>query len=512
MRKCALIILDGWGMGDEAPYNAIYTAKTPFFDSIWAGYPHTKLEASGEFVGLPKGQIGGSEVGHLTIGAGRIMFQSLPKITRAFEQLNSDNGLLSDPSFIHLLALAKQAPIHLVGLVSDGGVHSHIEHLFSVLDVLQKEGAQSPYLHVITDGRDTPPQAGMSYVEKLLDFVSKRNFGKLVTLSGRFYAMDRDQNWDRTDRAVQAIVAGDAERKIDDSLHGEHEKHAIIHALQKSYDEGVTDEFVEPIVLDHCYDGIRFGEAVFFFNFRSDRMKQLVTQIASKVGDDRIVTMMRYDKSYPYTFLFDKDKLTNTFGEYISGLGLAQLRAAETEKAPHITYFFNGGVEVTFDGEVRSIAESNKVTHDQKPEMKAVEIEEHVATYVKEHQPAFVLVNFANPDMVGHTGVYSAVTHGVETVDGQLKKLCETLRAEGYVCLVTADHGNADIMYDPETNEPHTAHTLNPVPFVVYDEQLKHLQLDQANNNGLDRIAATVCEVMELSVPSEFSPSLIISS
>lgn len=512
MRKCALIILDGWGMGDLAPYNAIHIAKTPFFDSIWEKFPHTMLEASGEYVGLPKGQIGGSEVGHLTIGAGRVMFQSLPRITRAFEQAEEPNGLLSDPSFIHLLDMAKQAPLHLVGLVSDGGVHSHLEHLFTLLTMLKKYGAQSPLIHVITDGRDTPPQSGMANIEKLIAHLKEHQFGKIVTLSGRFYAMDRDLNWDRTEKALSAIVLGNTDRKIDSQLDAEHRSHAILHALQKSYDEGVNDEFVEPIALDRSYDGIRSGEAVFFFNFRSDRMKQLVTQVASKIGDERVMTLMRYDQSYPYVFLFDKDKLTNTFGEYISALGLTQLRAAETEKAPHITYFFNGGVEVTFDGEVHSIAESNKVTHDRQPEMKAVEIEQHVATYVAEHHPDFALVNFANPDMVGHTGVFEAVTKGVETVDRQLRRLCEALRAEGYVCLITADHGNADIMYDPETNEPHTAHTLNPVPFVVYGDELQDMKLDDSKGKGLDRIAATVCEVMEIAVPQEFSKSLIVAN
>lgn len=508
MRKCALIILDGWGHGEKAPNNAIHIANTPYFDFLWSNYPHTILEASSEYVGLPHNQIGGSEVGHLTIGAGRVFFQSLPRITRAFSQAYEEQGIIASESFQHLLRVAREKPLHLVGLVSQGGVHSHTSHLITLLDILKKEGCKEPYIHAITDGRDTPPESGREFLTELVDYIEKEKFGRIVTLSGRFYAMDRDKNWSRTDKSVSLIVHGTPGYMYNAP---DGWKTNLFAALTSSYDKGITDEFVEPMLIDQSYGGIQEDEYVFFFNFRSDRMKQTVSQIAAQIGDERIITMMRYDKDYPFTFLFEKEKVENTLGEFLSSKNLTQLKAAETEKAPHVTYFFNGGVEVTFDGEVRTIAQSNKVTHDQMPEMKAVEIEHDVVDYVAAHEPDFILVNFANPDMVGHTGVFEAVVTGVQTVDSQLKKLCEFLREKSYVCLITADHGNADIMYDPETMEPHTAHTLNPVPFIVYSDELKEVKLDQTEGKGLDRIAATVCDVMELEVPEIYSKTLIVN-
>jgi 2,3-bisphosphoglycerate-independent phosphoglycerate mutase len=319
--------------------------------------------------------------------------------------------------------------------------------------------------------------------------------------------MDRDRNWSRTDKAVQLIVAGTPGYAYEMQ---EDWRKNWRGALETAYKNGITDEFVEPMLIDPKYGGMIAEEPVLFFNFRSDRMKQLVTQIAARIGDERVTTMMRYDKEYNFAYIFDKESVLNSLGELFSTKGMTQLRATETEKAPHVTYFFNGGVEVTYDGEVRSIAESNKVTHDQIPEMKAIEVEERVSNYVKEHLPDFVLVNFANPDMVGHTGKMDAVIKGVETVDGQLQRLVEVLQNNGYVTVVTADHGNADIMFDPETGEPHTAHTLNPVPFVIVDKQEGDYKLDQSAGMGLDRIAATLCELAGIDVPEGYSKSLLL--
>lgn len=507
MRKCALIILDGWGHGDSEPYNAIHMANTPYFDKLWDNYPRTTLEASGEFVGLPKGQIGGSEVGHLTIGAGRVFFQSLPRISRAFERAYEEDGILQSESFAHLLRVAKENPIHMIGLISHGGVHSHSSHLLHLLEILKKEGCKNPYIHVITDGRDTPPHSAKQYLKELVDRIDVLGFGRIVTMSGRFYAMDRDKNWIRTEKASALVVNGTPGYMYHAP---DGWKENLFAAIEENYARGISDEFFEPMLIDQSYSGVGDGECVFFLNFRSDRMKQLVTQIAAGVGEEKIITMMKYDKDYPYSYLFDKEMIENTLSEFLSSHHLTQLKAAETEKAAHVTYFFNGGVEITFDGEVRAIAESNKIRHDEKPEMKAVEIEQDVVDYVSKHHPDFILVNFANPDMVGHTGIFEAVVKGVETVDAQLEKLCEYLKHDGYVCLITADHGNADIMWDPQTKEPHTAHTLNPVPFILYGEDFKEVKLDQAKGIGLDRIAGTVCEVMGLVAPEAYSNSLII--
>ena len=507
MRKIALIILDGWGLGDETDYNAIYKAKTPFFDHLWQNYAHTKLEASGEHVGLPKGQIGGSEVGHLTIGAGRVVYQSLPKISRALLNPKENYGIYASGTFQSFVENARKYQPHLVGLVSDGGVHSHISHLLSLLDLLKESGCKEPLIHVITDGRDTSPESANEYVQSLVQKIDDLKFGKIVTLSGRFYAMDRDRNWSRTDKAVQLIAAGTPGYAYE--MQEDWKKNWSV-ALNTAYKNGITDEFVEPMLIDPKYGGMQAEEPVLFFNFRSDRMKQLVTQIAARIGDERVTTMMRYDKEYNFAYIFDKESVSNSLGELFSTKGMTQLRATETEKAPHVTYFFNGGVEVTYDGEVRSIAESNKVTHDQIPEMKAIEVEERVSNYVKDHMPDFVLVNFANPDMVGHTGKMDAVIRGVETVDGQLQCLVEVLQNNGYVTVVTADHGNADIMFDPETGEPHTAHTLNPVPFIIVDKQEGSYKLDQSVGMGLDRIAATLCELAGIEVPEGYSKSLFL--
>ncbi len=513
MRKLALIILDGWGIGEEKPNNAIHIAKTPFFDQIWSHYPHTQLQASGQYVGLPKGQIGGSEVGHLTIGAGRVMYQQLPRINNSIESAEGSNGILNIHNFAKFLEIAKQKTTHLVGLISPGGVHSHEDHLIKLLVIMKKFGCHPPVIHFISDGRDTSPTSGIKSAHRLVKHLKELEFGSIATLSGRFYAMDRDRNMDRTGMAVN-IIAGNRIGKTHSRHNSLKTYDSLINSFEEAYESKTTDEFILPVKIDPHYSGISYDEAIFFFNFRSDRMKQLIVALQEKTSlpNDRIFTMTKYDKSYQYEVIFEKETVSDTIGEVLSKLNMKQLKAAETEKAPHVTYFFNGGVEQIFHGEVRTVAESNKVRHDEMPEMKTVEIHKNIIREVLTHHPEFILVNFANPDMVGHTGNFNAVVHGVESVDRELKKLCDFLTSHNYICLITADHGNADIMYDLETKEPHTAHTLNPVPFIIYDPASRsnqHLKLKQHPSNGLSLIAGTALELMEIKHKHDHFSSLI---
>lgn len=504
-KKVALIILDGWGLGDLNRHNAIHAARTPFFDSIWETYPHTILQASGEFVGLPPGQIGGSEVGHLTIGAGRVMYQDLPRVTKTLEDSPLDVDAIAQ-----LISEAKKRTVHLIGLVSAGGIHSHQQHLFYLLKLFKENGCKSPIIHVISDGRDTAPRSVRRSLDLLFEQMRALQFGTVATLSGRFYAMDRDRNLERTKRAVDAIL-GDSSLQLE-SEHKRCEKR-LDDVVEAAYAKDVTDEFIDPVIVDPEYKGVQSDDLLFFWNFRSDRMKQLVSMLHEELPENEIITMTQYDASYDFDVLFPKQHVQNTLGEIISKLGKTQVRAAETEKYAHVTYFFNGGVEVVFDREARLLSPSNKVRHNEMPEMKAHEIAQSVHEHVKEHDPDFILINFANPDMVGHTGVFEAVVAGVEKVDRELKELCGYLTENDYVCCVTADHGNADIMYDPEIDAPHTAHTMNPVPFVIYaphDRAIQHLKLDTRENRGLQHIAATVLELMGIVAQDELEQSLII--
>lgn len=511
MRKLALIILDGWGIGETKPNNAIHVARTPFFDNLWSNYPKTQLQAGSTFVGLPEGQIGGSEVGHLTIGAGRVIYQELPRIDRSL-QSNSDASILDIENFKKFLHQASQQPAHLIGLVSTGGVHSHENHLLRLLEIMKKMNCKQPYIHFISDGRDTPPKSGLKSAQKLIKKVQELGFGAVATVTGRFYAMDRDKNFDRTSQAIDVLLSPQSDKHVLKSDSSSSVTENVLHAFEYNYDKGITDEFIEPTLVNNDFRGIKPGEPLFFFNFRSDRMKQIVSNLHEKLPTNQITTMTQYDKNYDFPVIFHKQIVSDTLGEVLSKLNLKQLRSAETEKFPHVTYFFNGGIEVVFDGEVRTMAQSNKVKHDLMPEMKAEEIYENVRRVVENESPEFVFVNFANPDMVGHTGNFDAVVKGVEKVDNELKKMVSFLSNQGYVCCITADHGNADIMYDLETKEPHTAHTLNPVPFIVYDPLNPHnrsLRLDQNQENGLNKIAGTVLDLMEIKKSKDFE-SLIV--
>jgi 2,3-bisphosphoglycerate-independent phosphoglycerate mutase len=443
------VILDGWGCSPPGPGNAVELADTPVFDRLWSTYPHSTLKASGEAVGLPPGQMGNSEVGHLTIGSGRVPFQDLVRINRAIE-----NGeFFSNAALRAAFDRAKQrgANVQLLGLVSYGGVHSHIDHLRALLEMAEREGiADRTWIHAFTDGRDVSPTSAVNDLAEL-------PVEKSATVIGRYYAMDRDQRWDRTERALAALLSGDEGVTGSDP----------VAEVQRSYDEGVTDEFIEPIVLEGR-PRITKNDALILFNFRPDRMRQL-TQKLLAAGFD-VTTMTRYREDFDCPVAFPEQELSGVTAEVLSDHGVLQLHVAETEKYAHVTYFFNGGEEKEFPGEVRILVPSPRdvPSYDLKPEMSAREVADRFVEEIESGEYGYTVVNFANPDMVGHTGLIPAAVKAVETVDACLGRVLAAVDAKGGVSLVTADHGNAEHMLEPD-GKPHTAHTSNPVPFVLTD-------------------------------------------
>jgi len=521
MHKLALIILDGFGIGKPNSTNAIHVANTPFFDRIWKYFPHTTLQASGLAVGLPEGQIGGSEVGHLTIGAGRVLYQDLVRVNLAFDESdNSSYGIKNNTNFQLFIREAQKEPAHLLGMLSPGGIHSHQKHLFALLKIMHEQGCKEPYIHVISDGRDTLPYSGKEYAKELTDLMHKLSFGKIVGVVGRFYGMDRDHNWDRTQKLLDLIVKGAADKKSRD----------LVEAFEQNYHEKLTDELQEATKILPEYNGIKKNEPVLFWNYRSDRMKQIVSKLHETYPKNPFFTLTQYDKDYSYPVFFDKQSITHTLSEVISAQKITQLKSAETDKIPHVTYFFNGGVEVTFPNELHAFIESTKVTYDKSPKMRAHEIVQSVEDeYEKHPKLGFAVINFANADLVSHFGVFESSVKAVECVDQELKRICDFLTENEFICVITADHGNADEMVDEKTGQPRTAHTMNPVPFVIYDP--KHISsyhchpelacppnrrdsgsisLDQNKNIGLSHIARTVLELMEIDVPEEYEESLIL--
>ena len=443
----ALVILDGWGCAPPGPGNAVELADTPVFDELWSRYPHTTLDASGEAVGLPRGQMGNSEVGHLTIGSGRVIDQDFMRINRSIES----GQIFENEALTGAFRRAKErgTNVHLLGLVSYGGVHSHIDHLRALLELGRREGmAERTYVHAFTDGRDVSPHSARSDLTELVDAGTR-----IVTVSGRYYAMDRDKRWERTKKALAAIVEG-----------GGPQADEPVAAIEASYEEGVTDEFVVPVVLP----GPRLGrgDAAIFFNFRPDRARQL-TQLLLEDGYD-LTTMTRYRDDFDCPVAFAEQQISDTMAEVLAEHGTRQLHVAETEKYAHVTYFFNGGREGEWQGETRILIPSPQdvATYDEKPEMSAAEVTERFEEEIGKGY-GFAVVNFANADMVGHSGVVSAVVRAVETVDGCLGRVVAAVSALGGVCLVTADHGNAEQMLEPDGASPHTAHTTNPVPLLV---------------------------------------------
>lgn len=485
-----LIIFDGFGVNPSRKYNAWAQSRTPHLDEYFATSPHTLLQASGHAVGLPDGQFGNSEVGHLTMGSGRVLEQELLRIAESIH----DGDLEQHPDW---QALMNSGPrLHLVGLVSDGGVHSHIAHLLDLLPIIVKAGIE-PVIHMITDGRDTAPKSALRYLQQVEDALESLGSGYIATVCGRYWAMDRAKHRERTERAWRAIVLGSGERA-----------NSPREAIEKAYARGDTDEFIKPAVIDHPQSPlIKKDEHVLFFNFRSDRARQLAAAIGlpdfsdfdrGDVGPRPITCMTQYNARFPFPVLFPPTHPKKVLAEVISNAGMKQFHCAETEKFPHVTYFFNGGWEKPFPGEDREVIPSPEVaTYDQLPEMSSPKVADRVIEAIESEKYNFVLVNFANGDMVGHTASLDAVVQAVETLDAQAYRVIESAKAHGFRIMLTADHGNCDEMVDPLTGEPHTQHTPYPVPFLLIGAG----EVQLGTGRGLADIAPTVLELLGLSKP-----------
>jgi 2,3-bisphosphoglycerate-independent phosphoglycerate mutase len=474
-----LVILDGWGLAPPGPGNAVELADTPVFDALWARYPHATLAASGEAVGLPPGQMGNSEVGHLTIGSGRILFQDLVRVNHAV----ADGSLAWNEALVSAFGRARErgGDVHLLGLVSHGGVHSHIDHLRALLVLADKEGlGERTWVHAFTDGRDVSPHAAAN---DLAELPAER----IATVCGRYYAMDRDGRWERTARAADAILEGKGAQADDP-----------VAAVWASYRQDVTDEFIEPVVLEGR-PRVTIDDVAVFFNFRPDRARQLAQRLLDAEID--LTTMTRYSEDFPCPVVFDEQKVRNTLAEGLASRGRRQLHAAETEKYAHVTYFFNGGEEQELKGETRILVPSPRdvPSYDLKPEMSAADVADRLCDEIGGGY-SFAVVNFANPDMVGHTGSIPAVVAAVEATDRALGRVVECVHTAGGVCLVTADHGNAEVMLDADGVGPHTAHTTNPVPLVVTDEQVQ-----LAAEGELSDLAPTILTLLGLTVPGDMT-------
>lgn len=503
-----LMILDGFGIAEKSEGNAVALANKPNFDRLVKEYPHTQLQASGMAVGLPEGQMGNSEVGHLNIGSGRIVYQELTRITKAIE----DGDFFENEALMKAMKNAKEnnASLHLMGLLSDGGVHSHIGHLKGLLEFAKKEGLQKVYVHAFMDGRDVPPSSGKDFIVKAEEMMKEVGVGQIATVSGRYYAMDRDNRWERVQLAYNAIVLGEGEKAS-----------SAVEAIENSYHDEKTDEFVIPCVIEedgHPTATIKNGDSVVFFNFRPDRARELTRAINDKefAGFKRetlnltFVTMTQYDKTLEgVNVAFKPQTLVNTLGEYVSSKGLKQLRIAETEKYAHVTFFFNGGVEKENPGEERKVIPSPKVaTYDLKPEMSAYEVTDELLDRLDQDKYDMIILNFANPDMVGHTGVVKAAIKAIEAVDECLGKIVDKVLEKDGTVFITADHGNAETEIDFSTGNPFTAHTTNPVPFVWVSNNINGRTL---KSGKLADIAPTMLNVMNLEVPKEMTGECLIT-
>ena len=506
-KKALLLILDGWGEGNKTKADVISSTPTPYWDSLLANYPHSHLLTDGENVGLPEGQMGNSEVGHLNIGAGRVVYQDLVKINMAC----SDNSIMQNPevkaAFEYAKANGKQ--VHLMGLVSNGGVHSSLDHLFKLLDISKEFGIDKTFVHAFMDGRDTDPKSGLGFIQELEDHMAKST-GKIASIIGRFYAMDRDKRWERVKVAYDLLVKGEGKKA-----------ESMVKAMEESYAEGVTDEFIKPIVhvdaAGQPLSTIQEGDLVIFFNYRNDRAKELtivLTQENMPEFDMHTLplyycTMTPYDSKFVgLHILFNKENVVNTLGEVVSNAGLNQLRIAETEKYAHVTFFFNGGRESEYVNEERILIPSPKVaTYDLKPEMSAFEVKDALVDAIKTQKFDFIACNFANGDMVGHTGVYEAIAKAVETIDICLHDVVEAAKANGYDVLITADHGNADNAVNAN-GTPNTAHSLNPVPFVFVSDD-KNAKVE---NGKLADIAPTILHILNVPVAPEMTGKNLVEA
>ncbi len=496
-----LLIMDGYGLGCQDRNNAVHVASTPNLDALFASCPNTTLSASGLDVGLPEGQIGNSEVGHTNIGAGRVVFQDLPRISLAIEK----GSFFENEHYRRTISrsIEQGKALHLMGLLSDGGVHSHINHLFALLKLAKDMGQERVYVHAFLDGRDVPPRSGIDYVRALYEFCRENSIGAIATIQGRFYGMDRDKRWDRLQRGYDAIVHGAGELNSDP-----------VAAVEESYARDISDEFVEPVIC--CEEGcIGEGDSVIFFNFRPDRAREITWALTGNLPEDcpmeteelglDFVCTTQYDEKLPLPIAFPPESIENTFGDYISSLGLRQLRIAETEKYAHVTFFFNGGVERVAEGEDRVLIESPRQfpTYDLIPEMSAVAVTDECCARIRSGEYDVVVCNLANCDMVGHTGVMAAAVKAVETVDECVGRIVEATRDMGGIALITADHGNADSMM-LDSGSPNTAHTTNPVPLIISGAQLK------LRPGRLADLAPTMLELMGYAQPEEMSGESLI--
>jgi 2,3-bisphosphoglycerate-independent phosphoglycerate mutase len=504
--KVLLMILDGWGIATNKKVSAIDQANTPFMDSLYPKYPNSRLEASGLAVGLPAGQMGNSEVGHMNIGAGRVVYQDLVRVNKAIEEHELDQHPVLLEIFDYVKNTGKK--LHLIGLVSDGGVHSHIDHLKGICTLAHNNQVPNLFIHAFMDGRDTDPKGGIDYLKDLQSHLKKTS-GKIASIIGRYYAMDRDKRWERVKLAYDLLVNGQGNSTTN-----------IIDAMQQSYDSGVTDEFIKPIVVtenDQPVATISDGDAVLCFNFRTDRGRQ-ITQVLTqqdfpeygmKALNLHYATLTNYDDTFKNVHvIFDKDNLENTLGEVLANAGKKQIRIAETEKYPHVTFFFSGGRETAFEGESRILCPSPKVaTYDLKPEMSAHDIKDKIIPELNKKEADFICLNFANPDMVGHTGVFEAAVKACETVDFCAGKVTEAALQNGYTIIIIADHGNADCMINDD-GTPNTAHTTNLVPCILVSNSYK----GKIKNGKLGDLAPTILTLMGLPIPQQMTGNVLIEA
>lgn len=497
--------MDGWGLGKVASADAIQHANVPFTKSLYKNYPNTTLTTCGEAVGLPDGQMGNSEVGHLNLGAGRIVYQELQRINVAIR----NGSFAQHPGLLRPIRYARdhKKSLHLLGLVSDGGVHSHIDHLKKIVDVCQAEGLHDVFIHAFTDGRDCDPKSGLGFIKELQLHLNN-SVGKIATVSGRYYAMDRDKRWERVKKAYDALVNGKGDKATD-----------AIAAVENSYAKNITDEFIQPTVItdegQQPLASIREGDAVICFNFRTDRCREITQALTQSDFPEQqmyklsldYTTMTEYDKTFRNVHvIFETDNLNNTLGEVLEKQGLKQLRAAETEKYPHVTFFFSGGRETVFEGEKRILVASPKVaTYDLQPEMSANELTDAVIAEIENRTFDFCCLNYANADMVGHTGVWTAAIRAVETVDHCVERIVTAGLANGYTIFLTADHGNSDYLIN-EDGSPNTAHTMNPVPFFIIDKKWT----GKIKPGKLGDIAPTILQMMGLPVPPEMTGEILV--
>ena len=509
-KKAILIILDGWGLPKQGEEwrSAIEAANVPYFRHLMASYPHSTLEACGRAVGLPNGQMGNSEVGHINLGAGRVVYQELEKLNVALEE----GQMAKEPVLVDAFNYAKanNKKVHFIGLCSDGGVHSHIDHVKGLAKIAADAGVKDVFIHAFMDGRDCDPKSGKAFIADLQNTLDQTG-GRIASLTGRYFAMDRDKRWDRVKLAYDAMVNGVGEFSV--------EKGQIAETIQKCYDENITDEFLKPIVVTengHAIGNIESGDVVMCFNFRTDRGREITEVLTQKDFHEQnmhaldlyYITMTNYDETYKNVkVIYDKDNLTNTLGEVLEKNHKKQIRSAETEKYPHVTFFFSGGREAPFEGESRLLSPSPKdvATYDLKPEMSANDLADNLVPELKKGEVDFVVLNFANPDMVGHTGVFEAVVKAVETVDACLKRVVEAGLENGYTSLVIADHGNADYMLNDDKSV-NTAHSLNLVPFIVVDPEYK----GQPKDGKLGDVAPTILTILGITPPAEMTGNILI--